>query len=146
VIKPTIRPAIDADSAEIQRVLSETGLLVNGLDWSKIYPSWLVAEYKGEIVGTIQVLLGYPLGHMDILAVVPKYQNLGFGVYLWRAAEHILTINGCDGYTVFSDSPCILKHIGKLGGVIFGPPANWIFKRVPQLNRGIDEVLQKTGT
>ena len=39
------------------------------LDWSDIYPYWLVAEKGGEIVGCLNVALSKPIGRLDLLSI-----------------------------------------------------------------------------
>lgn len=39
------------------------------LDWTDIYPYWLVAEKGGEIVGCLNVALSKPVGRLDLLAI-----------------------------------------------------------------------------
>lgn len=39
------------------------------LDWSDIYPYWLVAEKGGEVVGCLNVALSKPIGRLDLLAI-----------------------------------------------------------------------------
>ena len=39
------------------------------LDWTDIYPYWLVAEKGGKIVGCLNVALSKPVGRLDLLAI-----------------------------------------------------------------------------
>ena len=151
MIKAEIRFAEDSESGEVQRILRETGLFAEGMDWAHVHPSWMVAEYKGTIVGVVQVLIGHPMGHMGFLAVSPKYQSLGFGVHLWKAAEKMFALSGCDAYTAMTDHPHILRKLGRIGAVVFGPPVSWVFKRVAQIKvprerLQANESLSPTGT
>ena len=141
MIKPIIRPAQNHEAEIVRLILEMVGLIPEGLDWSEIYPSWLVAEHKGMIIGCVQVLPGKPLGHIGFLAVVPKYQYYGYGVLLLKAAERLLGNMGCDGFTSLTDHPHILRKMDKLGFTKFGPMVNWFFKRV-QRKENVD-VLQE---
>jgi len=118
------------------------------MNWTRIYPSWLVGEYKGEIVGVVQALVGYPMGHIGFLAVVPKYQFLGFGVRLHRAAENVFALHGCDAYDAMTDNPHILRKLDKIRAVTLGSPVSVVLKRVPKVKiiGENDEGLSKTGT
>ena len=136
MINPKIRLAENSESDIVRGILEEAHLIPDGLEWSRVFPSWLVAEYKGEIVAVCQILQGYPIGAILFLAVTKKYQNLGFGVILLRKAEKVLASMGCDAYCGLSDHAQIMSKLEKWGAIIFGPKVNWIFKRVyrPEVN------------
>ena len=129
MIRPKIKIARDSDSKVIQEILQANQMLAEGLDWSRIYPSWILAEWKDEIVGCIQVLVGYPTGMIPLWAVLPKYKNSGIGIYLLWAAEEILRQAGCDGFLGITDSGRILKKLERLGGVKIGQ-FSLIMKRI----------------
>jgi len=139
MIKPVIRLAQDSEAPIIEAILREVNLIPHGLDWSHVYPFWLVADLRGEIVGVIQVLPGKPLGHIGFWGVVPKWQSSGVGVFLLRAAQYALANSGCDGFTAVTDHPGVVKRIEGWGAVVFGPPVNWVFKRVAKLEVKKDE-------
>ena len=130
MIRPIIRLATDDEGEDIRHILSECGQIPEGLDWSRVHPCWLVAEYKGIIVGCVQTIIGYPLGHFGFWAVLPSYQNYGIGIFLWKAAERVFAQSGCDGFTGLTANPQVLKHLGKAGGITFGDKCDVIFKRV----------------
>lgn len=60
-----IRLASNEDADRIRELLSSK----IELDWTDIYPYWLVAEREGKIVGCINVALSKPIGILDQLAV-----------------------------------------------------------------------------
>jgi ribosomal protein S18 acetylase RimI-like enzyme len=142
MMTPKIRLAQDSDAEDIKRILENCNLIPNGLNFSRVYPSWLVAEYKGEIVGCCQVLIGFPLGHIGFWAIDPSRQGYGFGIFLWKAAEIMLANHGCDGFTGLTDHKDILKRLESVGAVIFGPPVNWIFKRVKKIGVAIENIQE----
>ena len=62
-----IRLALNEDGPRVEELASpQTG---PGLDWSGIYPYWLVAEKEGKIIGCLNVALSKPVGRLDILAI-----------------------------------------------------------------------------
>jgi GNAT superfamily N-acetyltransferase len=130
MIRPTIRMAQNSEAEDVRHILSVYGMCPEGHDWSEVYPFWLVAEYQGIIVGTIQVLPGKPFGFIGYWAVLPGYTNLGFGVFLWRAAERLLAGSGCDGWMGISAEEPVLKRVPEVGGIIYGEPVRVLFKRV----------------
>ena len=48
-----------------------SGFGVEGIDWSRVHPFWLVAERDGEVVGTIQIILAQPIGWLEMLSLDP---------------------------------------------------------------------------
>ena len=63
-----VRLASNEDGDDIHGLLHSSGVLIEGLDWSDIYPHWLVAEIARKIVGCFQVVLGKPIGFIEFLA------------------------------------------------------------------------------
>ena len=39
------------------------------VDWSDVYPHWIVADHLGELLGCLQVCYGRPVGRLEILGV-----------------------------------------------------------------------------
>jgi hypothetical protein len=61
------RLALNEDGERIDELASkQTG---PGLDWSDIYPYWLVAEKDGKIIGCLNVAPSKPVGRLDFLAL-----------------------------------------------------------------------------
>lgn len=60
-----IRLAVNNDAQRIKE-LADKGA---DLDWSDIYPYWLVAEKDGVVVGCLNVALSKPIGILDQLAI-----------------------------------------------------------------------------
>jgi hypothetical protein len=76
-IKPqdvTVRLAKNEDGEKIAELARKGGFYFDDwdIDWSDIFPYWLVAEYKGEVVGCIQVLPGKPVGRLEMLGISPS--------------------------------------------------------------------------
>jgi len=62
-----IRLANDTEGLKISDLIDYP----DGLDWSRVYPYWLVAEKDERIVGCLSVALCRPIGILDQLAVDP---------------------------------------------------------------------------
>lgn len=62
-----IRLAQNEDGERIRELVSNQ--VCDGLDWSDVYPYWLVAENNGRIVGCLNVALSKPIGRLDTLGV-----------------------------------------------------------------------------
>lgn len=66
---PSVRLASNSDGATIHRLVTDSGFAVEDIDWSVVYPYWLVAEQNGDVVGCIQVCIGVPIGRLEMLSV-----------------------------------------------------------------------------
>lgn len=64
-----IRMAADADGERIGALVRDAGYSVEGVDWSRVAPYWIVAEIDGEIVGCLQVCPGLPIGRLELLGL-----------------------------------------------------------------------------
>ena len=42
---------------------------IEDLNWNNIYPYWLIAVYQDKIIGCIELLIGYPVGIMEFMAI-----------------------------------------------------------------------------
>lgn len=67
-----IRLATNEDGKRIKELIATTQADIEGLDWSDIYPYWLVAEKDRKIVGCINVAVSRPIGRLDFLAIDPR--------------------------------------------------------------------------
>jgi len=63
-----VRLAQNEDGDDVHGLLYASGLRLEGLDWSDIYPHWLVVGPNGKLVGCLQVLLGKPVGFIEFMA------------------------------------------------------------------------------
>jgi hypothetical protein len=75
-IKPQdvkVRLAQNDEGEIVAELAAHCGFYFEGwdIDWSDIFPYWLIAEHEGRPVGCIQVLPGKPVGRLEILGVDP---------------------------------------------------------------------------
>lgn len=63
-----IRMAKDGEGPAIEALLRGGGWDLEGLDWSRVGPGWLVAEDPAGLVGCLQVLPGQPIGTLERMA------------------------------------------------------------------------------
>lgn len=64
----TIRLAQNTDSESVYKLITDAGFALQGVDFSDLYPYWLVAENGVGVVGCLQVLVGKPIGRMELMA------------------------------------------------------------------------------
>ncbi len=60
------------DGEAISKLARECGFELEGMDWSRLGSHWLVCKWRGEIVGAIQILLGLPIGRLEILSIASQ--------------------------------------------------------------------------
>jgi hypothetical protein len=65
--KVQIRLALDEAGPEIGRMLEAHG--IQGLDWNKVFPHWLIACVEDEVIGCVQVCHARPIGYLNFLHV-----------------------------------------------------------------------------
>ena len=70
-----VRLAEDVDGPAIGRLVVQAGFAVATLDWSKVYPYWLVADREDRVVGCIQVCMGLPIARLELMATDPELSN-----------------------------------------------------------------------
>lgn len=67
--KVEIRLAVNEAGPAIAQVLKENGIVLEGADWSKVFPHWLIATVDDDVVGCCQVLVAKPVGYVEFLFV-----------------------------------------------------------------------------
>ena len=69
--RPTIivRAATDDDAPRVGWLAYQAGVTLDGLDWSRVAPYWLVAEQEGELVGAVQLCPSLPIAGLEMLSV-----------------------------------------------------------------------------
>src|SRR5688572_5290081 len=116
MLRPKIRLANDTEGHIICNILGRADEHVpDDLDWSRVWPHWLIASYKGVDCGVINVLPGRPLGYIGSLAVLPSHQRQGIAAYLCWAAEGMLASSGVSGSAFVTKHPHINKALQRHG-------------------------------
>ncbi|MDT8304837.1 MAG: GNAT family N-acetyltransferase [Anaerolineae bacterium] len=72
---PSIRPAAEADAAQIRKMVGAEHLNPLGLDWRRFY----VAEADGEIVACVQLKPHGKVRELASLVVAPSWRRRGLG-------------------------------------------------------------------
>lgn len=67
-----VRFARDGEGMAIAQMVHCSHEAVPNVPWTKVYPSWIVAEKDGEVVGCVQVCYGVPIGRLEFLSFVPN--------------------------------------------------------------------------
>ena len=104
------------------------------LDWSDIYPYWLVCEREGLILGALQVCPGKPIGRAEWLAIDPALEPvLRARVFkqLTNAAMQTLKLQG--GQVVIFMVPFEMrayKRLMKKHGCVVVASGNALAKRL----------------
>lgn len=66
-----IRLALDTAGPEIGKLLAENGVVLEGANWEKCFPNWLIATDGEAVIGCVQVMPAKPLGWLECLYVSP---------------------------------------------------------------------------
>ena len=115
----TIRPATEADVPKLQQLMQETGLELDGVDYSKWSHPTLVATRDNVVVGMIQANLGQPYATMTEFAISPTIQlNRGrIGLKLIEGMELIMRMAGVTAYRTYErkDDPHMCELVEKWG-------------------------------
>ncbi len=72
-----VRVATNEDGPRIGELAASSGFAIEGIDWSRVHPFWLVAERDGgTIIGALQIILSCPIGWLEILSVDPALSHI----------------------------------------------------------------------
>ena len=88
------------DGEQIRGLVRQTGMDLADLDidWSDIYPYWVVAEQDDLIVGAMQVSPGKPVGRMEMMCIELELGHRTRGEIVKKLIEHgeqVLKAHGC---------------------------------------------------
>jgi len=70
--KVKIRLALDETGPLIAEILKENGIDLPGMDWSKVFPHWLIATVDDDVIGCLQVMPSKPIAYCEMLCVTEK--------------------------------------------------------------------------
>ena len=116
-----VRFATNADAPRVQELVEETQKII-GLDWSEIYPYWLVVE-KEKIVGCLNISMSKPLARMELLSLDPQLGHYAKGrvaLALIYRGFGILKGEGADGvlFMVSFADKSFKRIIKRHGGIV----------------------------
>ncbi len=86
-----VRVATNEDGPRIGELAASSGFAIEGIDWSRVHPFWLVAEREGEIVGAIQIILAKPIGWLEMLVLEPDLADIARARIVRRLASAGMT-------------------------------------------------------
>ena len=70
--KVKLRLALDETGPLIAEILKENGIDLPGMDWSKVFPHWLIATVDDDVIGCLQVMPSKPIAYCEMLCVTEK--------------------------------------------------------------------------
>lgn len=131
-----VRTGNNSDGPAIRDLTASRGFLFDGLDmdWSQIFPYWLVSERNGVITGCIQVSVSKPVGRLEILCVDPMISKKDTAQTVKMLTDYgvfVLRLQGCSaacgmipkelesykkvalrrGWEVFTDGDMLIKAL-----------------------------------
>jgi hypothetical protein len=93
--KVEIRLAVNEAGPAIEAILKMNGIELQGADWSKVFPSWLIATVDDDVIGCCQVLVSKPVGYVEFMFVRTEHP--------FQASGHR---HSQDDYSVDGDASC----------------------------------------
>ena len=69
--------ATNAEAARVGELVKAAGWDVGGIEFTEVYPHWLVAKHAGGIVGCVQIYRGRPAGRLEYLSVDASHPDVG---------------------------------------------------------------------
>jgi len=64
-----VRFATNDEGLRVAELLDVSGFTIDDLDWSEIYPNWLIAEENEEVIGCLQIIPSKPVGWLELLSL-----------------------------------------------------------------------------
>ena len=64
-----IRLALDETGPLIAEILKENGIEIPGANWNRIFPHWLIACDRDDVIGCVMVMPAKPVGYCEFLMV-----------------------------------------------------------------------------
>ena len=127
--------ASNDDGSRLRELSKQAGFLsADDLDWSDIYPYWLVARIKGEVMGCIQIAMSKPVGYAEMLNID---QSVGHKSRVLMVKELVLQANATlargGASMVFGMIPFELKSYKKIlkkHGAVVVASGNVLAKRL----------------
>jgi hypothetical protein len=55
----------------VDAMTMQYGYKLPDCSWDRVKPFWMVSEIQGELLGAIQICIGWPLGRIELLAIRP---------------------------------------------------------------------------
>ena len=100
--KIEIRLAQNTDGESMGALAERCGFAFGDwdIDWSDIYPYWILAEVDGEIIGMLNVCPGKPFGRLEMMCVEPtigQAERRQTIVDLDQQGRAVLVQYGCQG-------------------------------------------------
>jgi len=133
-----IRLATNEDGQRIGGLLKASGFHFDDfqINWSDIYPYWLVAEVAGEVIGCVQACPSKPIGQIGLLSVDEtvgiKARAIAYKTLVMGAAA-TLYMAGCQlASGVISDDEESWFGIAQKRGWTFIDSGNIVMKRLHQ--------------
>lgn len=91
-----VRMASDLDGERIGEVARGLGVTYD-LDWGRVAPYWILAEYQGEIVGATQICLGRPVGRVEMLFLSKAFSHRIRAIAVKKLAIGVIELHRRNG-------------------------------------------------
>lgn len=97
----TVRAARN-DEGEAIHALLDAQTTVSGwrlpkVRWDRVAPFWYVAEIQGVLLGAVQICIGWPVGRIELLAVLPGLSKTKRAKVVKALSYHVFAAMRLDG-------------------------------------------------
>lgn len=106
-----IRAGQQGEGEAIGKLLMGAGFGLEGIDWSEVHTSFLVAEIAGQLVACLQICPSRPVGRLEMLAVTEHLEPLMKARLTGEILETgLMVLKGCGSQLVAGMVPFTQKQ------------------------------------
>ena len=100
----TVRAAEDAEGEAIHALVdastAQYGYTIPACSWARVKPFWYVAEIQGELLGAVQICIGWPVGRVEMLSIRPGLSHTKTAKVVKALLYHAFHAMKLDGTTL----------------------------------------------
>ena len=90
----------EAIHALVDAMTKQYGYTLPDCSWDRIHPFWYVAEVQGELMGAVQICIGWPIGRIELLSVRPGLSHTKTAKVVKALLYHVFHAMALDGTTL----------------------------------------------
>jgi len=90
----------EAIHALVDAMTAQYGYTLPACRWDRVSPFWYVAEVQGELMGAVQLCIGWPIGRLELLSVRPGLSHTKTAKVVKALLCHAFKAMALDGTTL----------------------------------------------
>jgi len=83
--------------ALVDAMTQQYGYTLPPCNWNRLAPFWYVAEVEQTIVGAVQICIGWPIGRIELLSVLPGLSHTNTAKVVKALLYHVFAAMARDG-------------------------------------------------